>query len=539
MTNQLGLALQNYQTALSNLEKADTPSIEQILHIVISRDRLQKFLSKDNQDSVAFLISVLELDKRLKKQEQRITQVVDLGNWRASFNPPKEAWWWFLSTTKLKSQLDSLLERYHNDLKSLEETIKKSSSVQREQLVQKILAVLITRDALQKQLEEVEASAKILLRLSELDSSLRKQITLLSKKVNPKVRRYILTQLEDIRKVSNPSSELWWWFPKIPVHSWDRFDLAWDILTLIWLTSIFSLFKDIASRFLSGGVGLGIFGSFAVIFQSILALASGGALTQTGQKLVESTLKHWGVPRDWWQETKFGAASLLLLIFIGFRLSLPQIAIKYNNSGLQDYHEGQLDSAESKYKRAIKLKPNYTQAHYGLGLLYEDLQDFKQAQTQYSLAIQSGFPPANNNLARLYILSKIDHPKPYPAAVNLLLKGIYQLENEQKFRQIKGKKQIQYDLLKNLGWARLKQERYEEAKDAFEAAITIENIPKKAAAYCLLSQALEKLDNKQETWQKALVNCLQYPISPNNPEEDEWVYQAQQKIKTLKSSLSK
>ncbi len=535
MTNQLGLALQNYQTALSNLEKADTPSIEQILHIVISRDRLQKLLSKDNQDSAAFLISVLELDKRLKKQEQRITQVVDLGNWRASFNPPKEAWWWFLSTTKLKSQLDSLLERYDNALKYLEETIKKSSSVQSEQLlVQKILAVLITRDALQKQLEEVEASTEILLRLSELDSLLRKQITVLPEKVNPKVRRYILTQLEDIRKVSNPSSKLWWWFPNIPVYFWDKYDSIWDTLTLIWLATIFSLFADIASRFLSGGVGLGIFGSFAVIFQSILALAGGGALTKTGREAVEETLKHWGIPRHWWQETKFGAASLLLLFFIGFRLYLPRIAVKYNNIGFQDYQKGQLDSAESKYKRAIELNPNYTQVHYNLGILYEDLQDLKQAQIQYSLAVQSGFPPANNNLARLYILSK-----KVPVAVNLLLKGIYQLENEQKFRQIKGKEQVQYSLLKNLGWARLNQERYEEAKDALEAAITIENIPKQAAAYCLLSQALEKLDNKQETWQKALVNCLQYPINRNNPEEDEWVYQAQQKMKTLKSSLSK
>ncbi len=52
------------QTALSNLETTDTPSIEQILNILISRDRLQKLLSQDNQDTAAFLISVLELDER-------------------------------------------------------------------------------------------------------------------------------------------------------------------------------------------------------------------------------------------------------------------------------------------------------------------------------------------------------------------------------------------------------------------------------------------------------------------------------------------
>ena len=537
MTNQLGLglAVQNYQTALSNLEQADIPSIEQILSILISRDRVQQLLSQDNPDSAEFLITVLELDDRLKKQEQRITQVVDLGNLQTSFNPQKEAWWWFFSTIQPKSQLDSLLERYDYALKDLEEAIDKFSSVHNNQLLlEKILTVLITRDALQKQLEEVQASTENLLGVSGLDSLLRKQTTVLAEKVNPKVRRYILTQLENIRKVSNPSSELWWWFPKIPVYFWDKYDSIWDSLTFVWLTAILSLFTDIASRFLSGGVGLGIFGSFAVIFQSILALVSGGALTKTGQEAVEGTLKHWGIPRHWWQETKFGAASLLLLVFIGFRLSLPRIAVRYNNLGFQYYQNGQLDSAESKYKRAIELNPDYTQVHYNLGLLYEDLQDFKQAQTQYSLAVQSGFPPANNNLARLYILSKTDHPKPYPAAVNLLLKGIYKLEQEPKFSSIKGKEQIQYSLLKNLGWARLKQGRYEEAKDALEAATTIDLSQKPASAYCLLAQALEELDNNKESLKEALFNCENHSPNPNNPEEEEWVYQAQQKLKNYK-----
>ena len=446
---------------------------------------------------------------------------------RASFNPQTEAWWWFLSTNKLESELDRLLERYDADLNNLGKAIDKFSALQTNQLLlEKILAVLITRDALQKELEKAPVSPENLLKISQLDCLLREKIQKLPQDITWEVRCYILTKLEDIRAVNHPAQQSWWWFLNIPIHGWERLNLARDTLTFIWLASIFSLFADIASRFLSGGAGLGMFGSFTVIFQSILALASGGALSQTGQKAVEGTLKQWRVPKYWWQEAKFGAAGLLLLFFIGFRLYLPQIAVKYNNFGFQDYQKGQLDSAESKYKRAIELNPNYTQVHYNLGILYEDLQDLKQAQTQYSLAIQSGFPPANNNLARLYILSK-----KVPVAVNLLFKGIYQLENEPKFQKIKGKELIQYSLWKNLGWARLKQERYQEAKDALETAITIENIPKQASAYCLLSQVLEKLDSNQKAFQEALVDCLQYPINPHNPEEDEWVYQAQQKLK--------
>jgi TolA-binding protein len=66
--------------------------------------------------------------------------------------------------------------------------------------------------------------------------------------------------------------------------------------------------------------------------------------------------------------------------------------VEYNNSGFQDYLNGRLDSAEKKYKRAIELYPDYTEAHYNLGLLYEDLQNLERARTEYGLAVQSGFP---------------------------------------------------------------------------------------------------------------------------------------------------
>ena len=103
-----------------------------------------------------------------------------------------------------------------------------------------------------------------------------------------------------------------------------------------------------------------------------------------------------------------------------------------------------------------------------------------------------------------------------------------------KFSSIKGKEQIQYSLLKNLGWARLKQGRYEEAKDALEAATTIDLSQKPASAYCLLAQALEELDNNKESLKEALFNCENHSPNPNNPEEEEWVYQAQQKLKNYK-----
>lgn len=451
----------------------------------------------------------------------------------------------FFWTTKTMKPLYSLLKRYDNSLKNLEETINTCSCRHikigdqiQELLLEKILEVVIIRDALQKELEITEASPGNLLQVSKLDRKLSANLSKLAKNkyITWSVRRYLLTQLEAIRNVSNPAAKSWWWFLNIPVHGWDRWDFTWNTLTFIWLVSIFSLFTDIASRFLTGGAGLGIEGSFAVICQSILVLASGGSLTTTGQKVVENTLKKWKIPKNWWQETKFVAASLLLVFFILFRSYLPEIAHVYNNEGRKDYENGHLDSAESKYKRAIELTPDYEVAHYNLGELYEDLQDFKQAQQHYNLSVQIGFPPAINNLARLYILSE---KVPVRNAVNLLKKGISQLENELQFSEIQGKEQIQYSLFKNLGWARLKQERYQEAKDALKIAINIE--PKNASAYCLLSQVLEKLDSKQkdlEDLKEVLFNCINSQTNPNNPEEDEWVYQAQQNMDALTSNSS-
>ena len=527
MTSQLNFALKGYKTAINALETANPPSSEQILEVLIARDAVRKALSAENQDSAALLIAVLQLDKRLKAQACQILQVANLADWRASFNPPAEAWWWFFTTAELKTELDVLLEQYDTALTNLEEALEKSAQFQTNQLsVELVVAVFTVRDALEKQLEEAETPGLSLVKVRELDSRLRKQFQAFAKQLSQENRRNILRQLEDLRDICRPPTAAWWWSPKIPVHWWDRLDLAWDTLAIIWLAATFSLLTDISSRFLSGGGGPGLFGSFAVIFQSILALAGGGALTKTGQAAVEGTLKRWGIPRYWWQEDKLGAAGLLLLSFVGFRLSLPQIAVWYNNAGYRDYEAGQLDSAESKYKRAIKLNPDYTQAHYNLGSLYEDIHDLKQARTHYGIAAQSGSPLAHNNLARLYIQSK---EKEYAVAVNLLLRGLFLLEDESQLRE-EDREKLRYSLYKNLGWARLKQNRPEKAKEALEQAASIKGVQPQASAYCLLAQALEQLKQEKqalEAWEK----CDKYPRDPRNPEEDDWIYEAEQRLK--------
>src|SRR5687768_2464265 len=98
-TSRLDITLKRYAAALSALEKADPcPSAEQILNVLTARDAVQGVLTDKTQDPIESLITVVELDSRLKKQAGSITQVVKLADWRASLNPAAAAWWWFFET---------------------------------------------------------------------------------------------------------------------------------------------------------------------------------------------------------------------------------------------------------------------------------------------------------------------------------------------------------------------------------------------------------------------------------------------------------
>lgn len=119
---------------------------------------------------------------------------------------------------------------------------------------------------------------------------------------------------------------------------------------------------------------------------------------------------------------------------------------------------------------------------YRLGQIYTALQKNELARNEYEIAAQGGYPAAYNNLARLYILEK-----EYSAAVQLLLLGLD--ANELLTWQSGNKDDRKYLLLKNLGWARLGQNRYAEAKSHLLEAIELDN--NIAAAHCLLAQVYE------------------------------------------------
>lgn len=97
---KLELALAQYTDALTNLKLAKSePSEIEILHILVTRDAIEEALSEKTQLSVESLAKLLELDNFLKQQAHAIARGAKLAEWRATFHPSTEAWWWFLEPT--------------------------------------------------------------------------------------------------------------------------------------------------------------------------------------------------------------------------------------------------------------------------------------------------------------------------------------------------------------------------------------------------------------------------------------------------------
>ncbi|WP_293117542.1 tetratricopeptide repeat protein [Moorena sp. SIO4G3] len=378
---------------------------------------------------------------------------------------------------------------------------------------------MTARDTVQAELSnQSQIPIGSLIKVNDLDNRLKKETNKITTVVD----------LTEWHSILNPKVEAWWWFFKPPKHRWDYLDWLWKILTVVFLTSSLSLTVDISSRFLSGGPDT--LGAFVTATQSVLTLLAGrSALTKPGQDSIKRALTRLNIPKYFWEEVSCGIAFSLFLISVTVRLSLPQIAVFYKNLGdryIVEKSPPEFASAISSYKRALVLNPDYVEPHHQLGVVYEKLQDKEKAIAEYKIAVQDDLDSAYNNLGRIYILDK-----KYYQATSLLLIGLY--VNEKKLNEKKlndNDKLLRYYLLKNLGWARLKQNRYAEAKRYLQNAINLEN--KKAPAYCLLAQVLEEAgDNNTAIIMKNWEYCLEY-ASYYNIDEDKWIGQARQRLET-------
>jgi tetratricopeptide (TPR) repeat protein len=285
----------------------------------------------------------------------------------------------------------------------------------------------------------------------------------------------------------------------------------WNILTYLITTAGIVVGIDLLLRLIK--VTPDILGTLIFVLElSISAVLAKEGAGETGRKNLTTLMKRMKLPPEHWKALRFFLVSIFVLLLFIFYNQLPGLAVHYNNKGLAQYQQGLLKSAENDYLRAINLDPDYTAAHYNLGLLYEEIGDRDRAVVEYRLAMIGGLDAAYNNLAHLYILE--DKPD---QAVPLLLNGL-DLTTDEK---------VLYSLYKNLGWARHEQERYIEAENSLRKAIDLS--PDQAAAHCLLARTLYSMDKSSlGEWESCLVLA-----DGRNADEDVWIGLARQRIMEL------
>jgi len=212
-------------------------------------------------------------------------------------------------------------------------------------------------------------------------------------------------------------------------------------------------------------------------------------------------------------KTAIAVGILLPLAFFSGRYFLPGITLDFYHRGFESSQAGNLDRAESYYRLALFLDPNFAEIYFSLGKVYEKLAKLELAEAEYqkAIALQPDYDKPYNNLGRLYI-----RKKQYSAAIALLKKGL----------ELTKDKAVESALLKNFGLALKEQEKYEEAKVYLQKSLALDG--KRAPAYCLLAQILESQGNKVEVGEK-WKNCLRY-ASEDNPDEKIWKNQAQKRL---------
>jgi len=424
------------------------------------------------------------------------------------------------------SPLKVALEYYQNTLNYLEIPHK---------IIEKewALEILAARDALQKQLD---IESQILFSTWSI---------LIAQDRRLKQQAYKITQVLDLAEYRESlliSDQAWWYLDsRESSHSLNRWDLLVKTLKLILLGVNFTFIGAIATRFLGGGSGLIEIGG--VIFSTFISLLqTQNALTQARQQGFIKLMNRLKIPEYWYEEIQFFTTFIIFLLLISIFLNFPFFSQYYKQEAyrLQNQASPNLGLAEKQYLKAIALDENNLDAHYKLATLYEELQDLDNAKKQYLIAAKGGYLDAYINLAYWYIRENKDGE-----AIVLLEKGKVLLsEKDQNLDKLSETEKLnlavqRYNIYKNLGWARFKQNHLEDAKINLSIAMGIVENPaiqkyirNPGAIFCLYAQVLQKQDKKsilaKENWQKCL-NLSQSKVL--NIEEDQWLFEARKQSK--------
>ncbi|MGK7928792.1 MAG: hypothetical protein AB4290_26735 [Spirulina sp.] len=432
-----------------------------------------------------------------------------------------------------------LLDHYTNTLEQLLNRLNFSNASLSEE---ESLEILLTRDAIEKVLStQTKSPAAAILKLEKLDRKLKEKAE--------KLMQFI--ELARYRENFTKSPDSWWWYLDIysrekaqQSHPWNRFDwLFRGVRVVVWTVNL-AFLGSLAALFLSSGSGF--WGAAAIAFPSILSLLQArGELTEPGKKRFDNLLEKLKIPQHFHEEAKFVSSLSITIFMLVIWLKLPDISNDRKREAQQDRNNQKLAIAEEKYLQAIQLDSDNLDAHYQLATLYEELQDVTSAKKQYLIAAKGGYVDAYNNLAYWYIREDRNGE-----AIELLNQGLKILNQKEVNReQLTDTEKLnlqtqKYSLYKNLGWARFKQKRDEEAIPYLTIAMGIakdqryqQHIKNPGAAFCIYGQVLQNKDRQssqaQQYWQQChqLIESRLAAGETINPEEDRWFYEAKQQLK--------
>jgi tetratricopeptide (TPR) repeat protein len=83
----------------------------------------------------------------------------------------------------------------------------------------------------------------------------------------------------------------------------------------------------------------------------------------------------------------------------------PNVPLLFNILGVCYKSLGQLQEASQAFLNAIKIKSDYTEAHFNLGLIYQQLNKLDSAVKAYKsvISLTPNYPSAHNNLGIIYL----------------------------------------------------------------------------------------------------------------------------------------
>jgi len=213
-------------------------------------------------------------------------------------------------------------------------------------------------------------------------------------------------------------------------------------------------------------------------------------------------------PRKW----LVFAAMFLVGCLSSYFLAGSQLAVFANQLGIKNHREGKLLLAKQYYHLATFLDWKYAQPHYNLGWLCEESFDDKACSIQaYKNAALRGLPEAFAELARLQIKDN---------NTEAALKESWACLERTNYDAVKAA------CLKNRGWIRWEQKRYDEAETDLRKAISLQqNSPH---SHCLLAQVLEAKGREKEAFMawKDTIKYSEYQV----PEQDTCIAMANQRL---------